>query len=166
MNTEYRVVITNETSENSKSPIAPTENGGETGVNNSGNNKSGKKGEKAFAYVFYKRAVAPFVKQVVQHSIGTVALKTGNHELQARLQTAYDVGSQVVSFAENIITGAIVGNAWGAIAGALLSVAQSGVSISQKYDIFNTQKLQENTSLALMDVRAGGNVATTSGRRR
>ncbi len=166
MNTEYRIVLVNNTSEESSSPIAPTSSGGETPTNTSGKMKRNSLKEQAGGYVFYKRIVAPFVRQGLQYQIGTVALRTGDHELQARLQSAYDIGSQAVGLVENIAVGFMVGNVGGALAGALLSVAQTGVSLVQKYETFNLNKNLENTSLALMNVRAGGNVASTSGRRR
>ena len=116
--------------------------------------------------MFFKKNVGSFIKQGIQYPIGTVALRTGNHEMQARMQTAYDIGSQAFGMVESIAIGAMTGGGWGAIAGALMSLMHTAVTMTQKFETYNIQKDQESTSIALMNVRAGGNVATTNGRRR
>ena len=167
MNTEYKIVLVNDTSNGgSNSPIAPTGQGQEQTKNTT--NTGGENNAKNFAkgYVFFKKNVGSFIKQGIQYPIGTVALRTGNHEMQARMQTAYDIGSQAFGMVESIAIGAMTGGGWGAVAGAVMSLMHTVVTMTQKLETYNIQKEQESTSIALMNVRAGGNVATTSGRRR
>ena len=175
MKAEYRIIIKNETDKNAKSPIAPTDQGGEKSASTtpkSGGDASasasatGGDGNALTKFVAYKKIVAPFVKNAVQFQIQTVALRTGNHELQSRLQASYNIGSQIVSFAESAIVGGLVtGNPIGAVMGAVMSVLNTAITLTQKFEVYNLQRNLENTSIALMNVRAGGNVATTSGRR-
>lgn len=176
MNTEYRIIITNETTEETPSPIAPTDQGAETATDTSGKGGGGEESKettpsednkKAKGFVAFKKIVAPFVKNAMQYQISTVSLRTGNHELQSRLQASYNIGNQVASFAESTIIGGLVsGNPIGAVMGAVMSVLNTTISLAQKLEVFNIQRSMENTSIALMNIRAGGNVATTSGRRR
>ena len=170
MNTEYKIVLVNDTSNSgSNSPIAPTDQGQEQ-TKNTTNDASGGENNAlngvVKGYVFFKKNVGSFIKQGIQYQIGTVALRTGNHELQARVQTAYDIGSQAFGMVESVAIGAMTGGVWGAIAGAVMSLMHTAVTLSQKIETYNIQRSQEGTSIALMNVRAGGNVATTSGRRR
>jgi hypothetical protein len=166
MNTEYRIVLVNKTDRSKSSPIAETENGGTDGKDTSGKDKGQEKDTSINPYVFYKKNIAPYVKRGLQYQIGTIALRTGNHELQARMQAGYDIASQTVGFVESVAVGAKVGGAWGAAIAAVLSVLNTAITLSQKIETFNINRNLENTSIALMNVRAGGNVATTSGRRR
>jgi hypothetical protein len=177
MNTEYRIIITNETTEEKSSPIAPTDQGAEPATDTSGKGVGGggeskettpsEDNKKAKGFVAFKKIVAPFVKNAMQYQISTVSLRTGNNELQSRLQASYNIGNQVASFAESTIIGGLVsGNPIGAVMGAVMSVLNTTISIAQKLEVFNIQRSMENTSIALMNIRAGGNVATTSGRRR
>ena len=173
MKAEYRIIIKNETDKDAKSPIAPTDQGSETpasttpksGGEASAEANAGTASGLTKGLVFFKKNITPFVKNGVQFQIQTVALRTGNHELQSRLQASYNIGNQVASFAESTIVSGLVGGPVGAIVGAAMSVLNTAISLTQKLEVYNLQRNIENTSIALMNVRAGGNVATTSGRR-
>ena len=58
--------------------------------------------------------------------------------------------------------GALVGGLPGAIAGAVASVAQTALSYGLQYSKIRTEENLENVSLALMNIRAGGSVASYS----
>lgn len=166
MNTEYKIVLVNKTNRSQSSPIAETDQGGEETKDTSGKGEDEKENSGIVnAYVFYKKNISPYVKRGIQYQIGTVALRTGNNELQARMQSAYDIANQTVGFVESVAVGAATGGGVGAIVAALMSIINTSITIAQKLETFNLQSNMENTSIALMNVRAGGNVATTSGRR-
>lgn len=114
------------------------------------------------AYVHIKRNIAPFVSMGLQYTIGTVTLRTGRVERQQRMQFAYGVVSQTGGILENIAIGALVGNLPGAIAGAVAGVAQTALSYGLQYSKIRTEENLENVSLALMNIRAGGSVASYS----
>lgn len=167
LNTTYKIVLVNDTAESGdKSPIAPTDKGTEQTKNTTTPSDGSGIATAIKPYVFYKKYVSPFIRQGIQYQIGTVALRTGNHELQSRMQSMYDIGSQAFGFVESTVVGGMVGGWVGAIAGAVMSLMNTAVTLSQKIETYSIQKEQESMSIALMNVRAGGSVATTNGRRR
>lgn len=167
MSNEYRIVLVNESSDgsNGKSPVAPTDQGGGEAKDTSDKKEKGVSFKDVKNFIVFKK-LSGYVKQGIQYQIGTVALRTGNHELQARIQAGYDIASQAVGFATTVAVGAKVGGVYGAIAAAVFGIMDQMVNYAQKVQTYNMQRNLESTSIALMNVRAGGNVATTSGRRR
>lgn len=158
---QYEIIIRAGGASASKSPIA----GGKGGTKKTENpEETALKARKAgvHAYVTLKRNIAPFVSAGLQYSIGTVTLRTGRVERQQRMQFAYGVASQVVGIGESLMIGALVGGLPGAIAGAVAGVAQTALSYGLQYSKIRTEENLENVSLALMNIRAGGNVASYS----
>ncbi len=106
-------------------------------------------------YIAYKKYVAPFVKQGIQYSISTVGLKTGNMERQQRMQSAYDIGSQVVGIGESIAMGAMVGGLPGAVVGAVMSTATTLIGVAQKQNTLNINQALENQQISMLNARSG-----------
>ena len=142
----YKITIETNGATGSKAPIA--------GNNNQSNNQKNNVNDIG-AYVAYKKYVSPFIKQGLQYQISTVELRTGNSERQARMQSAYSIASQVIGIGESIWLGYKVGNVPGAIAGAILSVANTGIGYIQQQNIINLQRGLENQTIAMLNVRSG-----------
>lgn len=106
-------------------------------------------------YIAYKKYVAPFVKQGIQYSISTVGLRTGNIERQQRMQSAYDIGSQVVGIGESIALGFSVGGGVGAVVGAVMGTATTLIGVAQKQNTININKALENQQISMLSARSG-----------
>ncbi len=106
-------------------------------------------------YIAYKKYVAPFVKQGIQYSISTVGLRTGNMERQQRIQSAYDIGSQIVGIGESIAMGAMVGGLPGAVVGAVMSTATTLIGVAQKQNTLNINHALENQQISMLNARSG-----------
>ena len=106
-------------------------------------------------YVAYKKYVAPFVKQGIQYSISTVGLRTGNFERQQRIQSAYDIGSQVVGIGESIALGFAMGGGVGAVVGAVMGTATTLIGVAQKQNTININKALENQQISMLNARSG-----------
>lgn len=156
-NNSYTIVLKNETggSASSKKAVA-----GSKGSDTPSETTAGK--ELVKGLVAYNKYVKPFVKQAVQHSIDTVELRTGSAELQQRISFGYQMASTAVGIVENIAVGAAIGNLPGAIVGAALGIVTWGLGIANKVDTINLQRINEDASLRLMNVRAGGAISTYS----
>lgn len=158
----YEIIIRNESSGGKKSPIA----------NNTDNSEAkAAKEAKVFRkemvkeYFAFKRVVAPIVTQSIEYGIGTVTMRTGRREQQQRLQFAYDVTRRVYGIGEDIAVGAAVGGLAGAVTSAILSLANSALSIAYAQKRINLAESLENNTLGMLNVRAGGAIATSSGSR-
>ena len=106
-------------------------------------------------YVAVKKYVAPFVKQGLQYSISTVGLRTGNMERQARMQSAYNIGSQIFGIAESVAIGAVMGGVGGAVVGAVMGVATTAISYAQQQNTINLNKTIEDQTISMLNVRSG-----------
>ena len=106
-------------------------------------------------YVAYKKYVAPFVKQGIQYSISTVGLRTGNMERQQRMQSAYDIGSQVVGIGESIALGFAMGGGVGAVVGAVMGTATTLIGVAQKQTTININNALENQQISMLNARSG-----------
>lgn len=153
----YTVVLKNETGGGASSQKAVA---GSKGGDTPSETTAGK--ELVKGLVAYNKYVKPFVKQAVQHRIDTVELRTGSAELQQRISFGYQMASTVVGIAENIAVGAAIGNIPGAIVGAVLGIATWGMGIANRQDTINLQRINEDASLRLVNVRAGGAISTYS----
>lgn len=163
---DYVITIKNATQKKSKSPIAGSNNS--SGKDTSSKQDSKITREQAAGYFAYKRFISPFVKQALSYEISTVSLKTGRAEYQQRLQFAYDVAGKVAGLGENIALGFLLsgGNPLGAVVGAAVSLVHTAVTYAQNSNTINLNKNLENVSIGLMDIRAGGSVASYSSSRR
>ena len=117
--------------------------------------KSGKKASSIAGYVAYKRYVAPFVRQGIQYSISTVGLRTGNMERQQRMQSAYDIGSQIFGIGESIALGFAVGGGVGAVVGAVMGTATTLIGVAQKQNTLKINNAIENQQISMLNARAG-----------
>lgn len=125
-----------------------------------GKKKSGKKKQaiaKGIAAYHYAKAVAD---TFIANEINTIELRTGRAQLQARMQTSYDIGKRIWSIGESIAIGAMIGGAVGAVVGAVGSVAMQAVSIGIEQHNLNLERAVEEAGLAQAQIRAG-----TSGNR-
>ena len=147
----YKIVITSQSGGSSapKNPIAGDDNESKETQPTEKNNKD------IGGYVAFKKYVAPFLRQGVQYHISTVELRTGNSERQARAQSMYSISSQIFGIGESIWLGYKVGNVPGAIAGAILSVAQTTIGYAQQQNTINLQRGLENQTISMLNVRSG-----------
>jgi hypothetical protein len=93
--------------------------------------------------------------RVIQSNINTVALRTGHEELQQKQQFIYNTINRGLNIATSIAIGAKTGGAWGAVAGAVIGVASTGIDIAIKQNEINIARGQENTSIFLNQIRIG-----------
>ena len=160
---EYTIWIRNGSKKKEKAIAGTTGDNQKDTSAGSGDGGDGKLTSKDVAgYIAYKHYISPFVKQAINYQISTVSLRTGRTEHQQRLQFAYDIGSKVVSLAENVAMGLLIsgGNPLGAVAGAAVSVVQTAVQYAQAQNTIDLERNAENISIGLMNVRAGGSVAS------
>lgn len=151
----YKIVIKNETAKGSSKAVAGSKTAEEPAeTSNSQNLVKG--------LVAYNKYVKPFAKQAIQHQINTVELRTGSAELQQRISFGYEIASTVIGIGENIAVGAAIGNLPGAIIGAVMGIASWGIGVMNRQDTINLQRVNEDASLRLMNVRAGGAISTYS----
>ena len=111
------------------------------------------------------KRVANYAKRAISYEISTVNLRTGENERQQRMQFTYDILGQVSGALTNIVVGAKVGGAYGAIAAAAYTVVETSISIGQKIGRYNLQKNLENVSLGLARTRSGDSLAYINGGR-
>lgn len=157
---DYEIVIKDDTV-TKKSPIAQKTQS--ESVQDTGRAKAK---ENVAEYFAFKRIVSPFVRMGIEYGISTVSIRTGRTETQQRMQFAYSVGSKAFGTVENIAIGAAVGGLWGAVAGAVMSTVTTVAGYAINQAKINLSAASENISIGLINARAGGNVAATSGSRR
>lgn len=164
---EYYIILRNETL-NAKNNAVAGQHDDRSKDTSPKKNSDVIDGKKAFVkgFVTYKHYVEPFVKQAISYDISTVAMRTGRVEEQQRRQFAYDMGSKIVSAAESIAMGAILGGLPGALIGLGMSAVQMIVSYSQAQNTIDISRNAENISIGLQNVRAGGSVASYNNSRR
>ncbi len=163
----YEIIISNQTDENESSPIAGSStDGSATPKQTSKEPKTPTTAQNiAKGYGIAKRFAMPFIDSIISHQISTVELRTGNADRQRRSQAIYSIAKRGAGFVESIAIGAMIGNLPGAVIGGVMSLATTAINVAQQYDTYYLRQNIENTSIGLMNVRAGGNVATTNGRR-
>lgn len=147
----YEIIIRNESENATENPVA----GQETETVDPEQVKAAK-GLVSFSQV------KPFINQVIQYQINTVELRTGASERQQQLSFAYQTAGSMVGIIQTAVAGFAVGNVPGAIIGALLGIAHKVVTIGLNQNTINLQRQQENISLGLMNMRAGGSVSSYS----
>ena len=157
---EYKIII-QDTTDDSASPIAGTNADG-SAQNKKKEESSVEKGAKG--YIAVKKFVAPFVDQVLSYQISTVALRTGNNDRQQRYQYAYNIGKRAYSAVESTVVGGITGGWVGAIIGLVTNLTSTAISVSQQIEKFNLSRNIENNAIGLMNIRAGGGVASNGSR--
>nr|DAR84809.1 MAG TPA: hypothetical protein [Caudoviricetes sp.] len=162
------ITIKNATRQKHSSPIAGNTNSSNTNTEKNIEAEKKMSREDLTGYFAYKRYISPFVKQAISYGISTVSVRTGRTEHQQRLQLAYDVIGKVSGMAENIWLGFALsgGNPVGALVGAAVSTLNTIVGYAQSSNTLDINRNAENISIGLMNVRAAGNVAATSGSRR
>lgn len=106
-------------------------------------------------YVAYKKYGAPLVSQAVQYQIGTVAIRKGSNERQARAQSMYSVATQVFSIGESAVMGAMVGGPFGALAGALVGTVNSAIGLAYKQNTIDLNRSVENQTISMLQERSG-----------
>lgn len=154
----YEIVLRNETNEENKNPVAGS--GASSTESGSDSTRAGKTVAKAV--VTFNAYVKPFVSQLVNHRVQTIALRTGAEELQEKISFGYEIVNSSVNIVESIALGALVGNVAGAITGGLLSITTTAMSYANKAQQISWQRDVENVSLRGINIRAGGSLAAFS----
>lgn len=147
---QYVLTIKNETGGGGGRPSRPASPSTENTPSNSGWNSGGKK-IGISAYGIAKRVVS----SAWQHNIRITSLRTGQNELQQRMQAAYDIINRGTGLIEQIAIGALVGNLPGAIVGAVTGLAFQGIDIMRTAEQFIAQRSVESIGLELSNIRAG-----------
>lgn len=163
----YEIIVSNQTNEDESSPIAgsATDGSAEPKQTNKEPEEPSTAKKIAKGYGIAKHFAMPFINSIISHQISTVELRTGNADRQRRSQAIYSIAKRGAGFVESIAIGGMVGQLPGAVMGAVTSIATTAINVAQQYDTYYLRQNIENTSIGLMNVRAGGNVATTNGRR-
>ena len=99
-------------------------------------------------------AVGAF-KKVVSNEINKVELRTGQSELQQRLQFNYSVASGVVGLGLTAMAGAKIGGAIGAVVAVGFSLANTSMDLINKQQTINLQRQNEVINRQLMLNRMG-----------
>lgn len=86
----------------------------------------------------------------------TVELRHGNQALQERMQFYTGMAERGVNLFESIAVGAALGGGFGAVAGAVISVAQSAITYAQSASRIELERTVESGSIRLANIRAGG----------
>lgn len=154
----YTIIIKNETGGGKRKAVAGNKGAGENGTPDAATERK----ELVKGLVAYGNFVKPFAKQAFQHQVDIVELRTGSAELQQRVSFGYQMVSSALGIAESIAVGAAIGNLPGAIIGAFTGIASWGMGIANRQDTINLQRINEDASLRLMNVRAGGAISTYS----
>lgn len=95
------------------------------------------------------------INTVAPNEISLVSLRTGSTELQARLQTKYDIAQQGFNIVESAALGFAVGNLPGAIANTVLSLAFQGINVAQNVSRNRTESAIEDVGIQFTRIRAG-----------
>lgn len=154
----YEMVVTNQTQEEQKNPVAGNYAETESAVENVGQSV-------AKGYGMVKKFVAPFVSQLVTAQTSTVSLRTGAEELQERLQFAESIAQRGFGLAESVVIGGLAGGVGGAVFGAVMTIATTVTSYALKARELDLQQREESISLQQLAVRAGGSLSSFSGSR-
>lgn len=102
-------------------------------------------------YGYAKRLIAP----IAVNAVNTISLRTGNDELQRRIQLASDVVSATTDIGETVISGFLVGGGVGAAIGATVGIATKVISYEVNRYNYRLQKTVDDVSLAEARRRAG-----------
>ena len=154
---EYKIVLVNGTSASEKTKSTATNS------KSDGTSESASKAEKS-VYEQHKqvvKALAPvgyavnIAKRVYESNINTVSLRTGNEELQAKLQFQYGIIESGFNIAKSIAIGAYIGNIPGAVIGAIAGAGSEVVNIAIRQNEINIAKGVERTEIFLNNIRAG-----------
>ncbi|MDE6618523.1 MAG: hypothetical protein K2K13_05825 [Clostridiales bacterium] len=160
----HEIIIRNETSNAKKSPIAGSGTAATDTTSNIGGGMTLQQGA-AKGLVAVNSYIKPFVDQMITQRVTTVSLRTGAQELEERMSFSLNVAQKVVGFGSSVAMGALVGGVPGAIVGGVMSLMTMGIEYSNKQEKINLQHGVENIGLRYVNTRAGGSVASFSGRR-
>lgn len=166
----YEIIIKNEGGASGKKNPVANNNDTSKSKNNAGMGagavESGSSAKEAVGVYFaFKRVVSPIVAQAAEYGISTVTMRTGRREEQQRQQFAYDTARRIYGLGESIAVGAAVGGLPGALVSVALTLANSALSIAYAQRRINLAENLDNVTLGMLNVRAGGAVATASGSR-
>ena len=158
-NKTYKIIIKNESGTGTRKAVAGNGGASESGTPDAA---ATERKELVKGLVAYGNYIKPFAKQIIQHEVDIVELRTGSEKLQQRVSFGYQMATSALGIVENIAIGAAIGNLPGAIIGAVMGLTTWGIGIANRQDTINLQRINEDASLRLMDVRAGGTLSTYS----
>ena len=119
------------------------------------NNKTAKSEMSAIKPMAALGIARALVTKVVSHQVNTIALRTGQEELQQRNQFRWDVAQRGFSLLSGVAMGMATGGPVGAVIGAGVSVMMTAVDISQKANEISLNRTAENISIDMANIRAG-----------
>lgn len=130
---------------------------GETAGGSTGGNKKADKPDKdlsnAVRKLFGYAALKSYASKVIGYEVSTVQLSTGSHEAQQRANFTYSLAQQGFGIVEGAVAGASVGGGYGAIAGVVLSLVNTGITWAQKANTLAIQQGLEDTQQAFASQR-------------
>lgn len=106
------------------------------------------------AYVAFNQ-LKSYALEVATFQMSTIALRTGQNELQQRAQEGYAWAMRAFSIGQSIVSGAVLGGGIGAIAGAVVGVSKEAISIVQQDKRIALQGRIEAQTLTVMRIRSG-----------
>ncbi len=92
---------------------------------------------------------------VISHNVNTVALRTGQEELQQRMQFRWEMTQKGASLLGSVAVGAMTGGLAGAVVGAGVSVMMTALDYAQRSNEINLNRTAENISIDMANTRAG-----------
>lgn len=118
-----------------------------------------------------KKLVAPataihVARKLINNEISTVELRTGAREYEQKLQFGMRVAGIGMSVGASIVGGIMTGNPLVAVAGIVLTAANTAIDVAQRYREIAIKENREDISLGLARIRAGYVNPVASGGRR
>lgn len=145
----YKIVLKNDTNNDGQQTTAQTQNSQGT------IDKPKKDVKTAAAIATAYGTLKTVVNKIATPYINTIALRTGYEEKQQEAQFIQRVASQSVDTAFSIAMGVKFGGAYGAIAGAALSLGNQLYNYAVRQQEVAIQRDNENNQIFLNQIRMG-----------
>lgn len=149
---EYVIVLRNDTPQEDKKKKAVADNKDNIGKSEKTGLESLEKYVKPMAMIGYAKSLA---ERLGGSYVNTVTLRTGYEEKQQRAQMYLSLASRGANILMSIGAGAMVGNVPGAIAGAVIGIANEGINMAIRQNEINIARQQESTTIFLNQIRMG-----------
>ena len=151
-NNEYVIVLRNETPQEDEKRKAVADNKDNIGKGEKTGLQSLEKYGKPMAMIGYAKSLA---ERFGGSYVNTVTLRTGYEEKQQREQMYLSLASRGANILMSIGAGAMIGNVPGAIAGAVIGIANEGINMAIRQNEINMARQQESTAIFLNQIRMG-----------
>lgn len=155
----YRIIIENSTAEDT-SPIAGQSSSPKPQKKKSTNSPyiapsvPSVSFSEIYELIAYKK-IKPYVSQLITSEVQKAGLRTGSNRIQEKASFYYSISSSSINFIESVFIGGKIGGVYGAIGGAVLSVAHTGLSFVASYTTLKIKQNIEEETIRNNLIRAG-----------